>query len=97
MPAFLSKRRGQSAKIFCLLHENPSPHTAAVTTETLKKMHWEVLPHSIYSPDLALSDYHLFGPLENTLGRKNLESTMKLNFFFNDGWTCYQKLIFERA
>ncbi|GJQ70237.1 hypothetical protein Trydic_g22689 [Trypoxylus dichotomus] len=27
---------------------------------------WETLPHPPYSPDLTLSDFHLFGPLEGT-------------------------------
>jgi len=28
-------------------------------------MGWEVLPHPPYSPDMALSDYHLFGVVKN--------------------------------
>jgi hypothetical protein len=47
-PAFRSKRRGRSVKSVCL-HENARLHTAAVTTGTLEKMHWEVLPHAICS------------------------------------------------
>jgi len=31
-------------------------------------MHWEVLPHPVYSPDLAPSEFHLFGPLKEALG-----------------------------
>jgi histone-lysine N-methyltransferase SETMAR len=34
-------------------------------------MKFEVLPHPPYSPDLAPSDFHLFGPLKESLqGRK---------------------------
>jgi hypothetical protein len=55
------------------------PHTAAVTTGTLEETHEEVLPYPAYSPDLTLSDFHLFGPLRETLGGKYLRLTMKLN------------------
>jgi hypothetical protein len=30
-------------------------------------MGWTVLPHPAYSPDLAVSDYHLFGPVKDAL------------------------------
>jgi histone-lysine N-methyltransferase SETMAR len=34
-------------------------------------MGWTVLPHPPYSPDLAPSDFHLFGPLKDALrGRR---------------------------
>jgi hypothetical protein len=62
-PAFRSKRRGRSVKSFCLFHVNARPHIAALTTGTLEEMHYEVLPHLSYSPDLAPSDFHLFGAL----------------------------------
>jgi len=39
------------------------PHTTAVTTGTLEEVHFAVLPHPTYSPDLTPSDLHLFGPL----------------------------------
>ena len=54
-----------------LLHDNARPHTAAHTLETLKQLKWEAMEHPDYSPDLAPSDFHLFGPLENALrGRR---------------------------
>jgi hypothetical protein len=34
-------------------------------TEAFTK--WMVLPHSLYSPDLAASDFHLFGPLKDSV------------------------------
>ena len=50
-----------------LLHGDACPHTAAHTTEILRKLKFEVMAHPPYSPDLALSDYHLFGPLKEAL------------------------------
>ena len=50
-----------------LLHDNARPHTAAHTAETLWKVKFEVMAHPPYSPDLALSDYHLLGPLKEAL------------------------------
>ena len=47
-----------------LLHDNARPHTSRHTTEEIVKIGWEVLPHPPYSPDLAPSDFHLFGPLK---------------------------------
>jgi len=38
--------------------------------DTIQKLNWNVLPHPPYSPDLALSDRHLFGPLQEHLGGK---------------------------
>jgi len=38
--------------------------------DTVQKLKWNVLPHPQYSPDLAPSDYHLFGPLKEHLGGK---------------------------
>jgi hypothetical protein len=33
---------------------------AAGTIETIQKLKFELLPQPAYSPDLALSDYHIF-------------------------------------
>jgi hypothetical protein len=39
--------------------------------DTIQKLKWNVLPHPPYSPDLAPSDRHLFGPLKKHLGGKS--------------------------
>jgi histone-lysine N-methyltransferase SETMAR len=49
------------------LHDNACPHTAAHTVDSLKKLNFEVLEHPPYSPHLAPSDCHLFGPLKQAL------------------------------
>jgi len=66
-PANCSKRRGKLSKEILLLHNNACPHTAAHTLETLKQLKWEAMKHPVYSPDLAPSDFHLFGLLKNAL------------------------------
>ena len=48
-------------------HDNARPHTSLRTQEAITKFVWIVLPHPPYSPDLALSDFHLFGPLKDAL------------------------------
>ena len=47
-----------------LSHDNTRPHTSRHTTAGIVKIGWEILPHPPYSPDLAPSDFHLFGPLK---------------------------------
>ena len=41
-----------------------------VTRQKLEELEREVLPHPLYSPDLAPSDYHLFCSLRNYLDTK---------------------------
>ena len=50
-----------------LLHDNACPQSANQTTTMLGSFKWEVLQHPPYSPDLAPSDFHLFGPLKHHL------------------------------
>jgi len=50
-----------------LQHDNAQPHTARLTLGKIENMGWEVLPHPPYSPDLAPSDYDLFGFVKNQM------------------------------
>jgi len=47
--------------------DNTRPHTSLRTQEAITKFGWTVLPHPPYSHDLGPSDFHLFGPLKDTL------------------------------
>ena len=62
-----SKRRGLTSKGVLFHQDNAWPHTAMKTLELIENFGWEVVPYPPYSPDLAPSDYHLFGPLKNHL------------------------------
>jgi len=65
--AIRRKRPGLLTKGVLLVHDNARPHSANQTTATLRSFKWEVLQHPPYSPDLAPSDFHLFGPLKHHL------------------------------
>jgi histone-lysine N-methyltransferase SETMAR len=41
---------------------------AQLSQERIAAFGWQLLEHPPYSPDLAPSDFHLFGPLKNHLG-----------------------------
>jgi histone-lysine N-methyltransferase SETMAR len=63
------KRPGKMSKII-LLHDNSHPHLANLTKAAVVTVDWEIMNHSPYSPDLALSDLHLFGPVKVHLGKQ---------------------------
>ena len=70
--ALRDKRRGRN---IIILHDNARPHAARLTSEAIAKMGWDVLPHPSCSPDVAPSDYHLFGFIKNQLRGQRYETT----------------------
>jgi hypothetical protein len=44
--------------------DSAAPHKAAITHQKLVHLHFEVLKHPAYPPDLAPSDYYLFSNLK---------------------------------
>ena len=47
--------------------DNAKPHTSQLTNETLARFGMKRLPHPAYSPDLAPSDFYLFGMVKGKL------------------------------
>jgi histone-lysine N-methyltransferase SETMAR len=72
------KRPGQLARGVLLHHNNARSHTARATQESIQELQWELLQHPPYSPDLAPSNFHLFGPLKPTLMANVLLMTKRL-------------------
>ncbi|GFO10282.1 histone-lysine N-methyltransferase SETMAR [Plakobranchus ocellatus] len=72
------KRPGLLRSGVVLQHDNATPHTAKRTKEGLERLRWDIIPHPAHSPDLALSEFYLFGPLEHHLGGKKFEDEDKL-------------------
>ena len=70
-PAIKSKRRGFRSTGVLLQHDNARPHTARSTVATIQDLPYECHPHPLYSPELAPSDFHVFGPLKEAMEGKS--------------------------
>jgi histone-lysine N-methyltransferase SETMAR len=57
---------GQAVTRSVVFQDNAFSHTAVITQQKLADLHFEVLKHPAYSPDLAASNYHLFLNLKKT-------------------------------
>jgi len=66
--ALCEKRRNiKKGNKVILLHDNAPSYIAKLVKETIEAFGWEILSHAAYSPDLALSDYHLFASMGHAL------------------------------
>jgi histone-lysine N-methyltransferase SETMAR len=75
--AILNNRCGTLPSSIVLLHYNAHPHTAAYTRVLLEHFNWELFDHPPYSPDLTLSNYHLY--LKSWLGSKHFNNNEELS------------------
>jgi transposase len=69
-----NKRRRMLTKGLVLLHDNASPHTAALTNALIKCFNWEIFNQPPYSPDLTPIDYHLFSKMKVWLATQHFHS-----------------------
>jgi len=58
--AIQNKRHGMLSLGLVTIHDNARPHIAAAMQNLITTFGWEQFDHPPYSPDLALSDFHLF-------------------------------------
>jgi len=58
------KRDGKFSKGVLFLHDSAPAHRALATQKKLAYLGFQYLDHPPYSPDLALSDYHLLPGLK---------------------------------
>ena len=85
-----------ATRIYVIFHQdNTRPHTSLVTCKKLLELGWEVMSHSLYSPDLAPSDSYLFRSLQNHLNGKtfDLNKAVKnelIQFFASKNQTLYE-------
>ncbi|GFO48549.1 histone-lysine N-methyltransferase SETMAR [Plakobranchus ocellatus] len=82
--AIRRKRPGLLRRGVVLQHDNATPHSANLTQQWLQRYGWEIVPHPAHSPDLALSDFHLFGPLKRHLGSMAFETEDELRNWFDN-------------
>ena len=67
----MEKRRGKVSDGVLLLHGNISVHKCNIVQVAIQKAGFLTLNHSVYSPDIAPSDYYLLSNLKMFLRGKN--------------------------
>jgi len=67
-------RHGKVIKWVLFLHNNAPAHRALATQKKLAYLAFQCLDHPPYSPDLALSDYHLFSRMIKQLNVRHFSS-----------------------
>ena len=78
LPALRQKRPSLARRGFLLHQDNAPPHRANTVAEFLRDEHIETIPHPPYSPDLAPSDFWLFGELKDSLRGRRFPSRTAL-------------------
>ena len=61
------KRRGKLSKGVLLQQDNARVPTCKVTMDAVERNGYELIPHPVYSPDLAPSDFFLFPNLKKDI------------------------------
>ncbi|KAG5321377.1 MOS1T transposase, partial [Pseudoatta argentina] len=78
-----------------LLHDNARPHVAKPVKTYLETLKWEVLPHPLYSPDIAPSDFHLFRSMAHGLADRRFHSYEEVQKWI-DSWIASKDMLFFR-
>jgi len=95
--ALIEKRPGKIHMRPFLQHDNARPHTAKLTKAALSTLRWKILPHPAYSPDLAPSDYHLFGEMKKPLRGIHFETLQEIKSAVNRWIKGTPKEFFEQG
>ena len=67
-----NKCKGFLMKWVLLLHDNTCLRSLAPTVAEIKQLKFKIFPHLPYRPDLAPSDYHMFGQQKKPCTGKDL-------------------------
>ncbi|KAG5318604.1 MOS1T transposase, partial [Pseudoatta argentina] len=78
-----------------LLHDNARPHVANPVKTYLETLKWEGVPHPLYSPDIAPSDFHLFRSMAHGLADRRFHSYGEAQKWI-DSWIASKDMSFFR-
>ncbi|GFW32898.1 mariner Mos1 transposase [Trichonephila clavipes] len=78
-------------------HDNARPHVAKGVKTYLETLKWEVLPHPLYSPDLAPSDYHLFRSMAHGLADQHFRSYEEVKNWIESWIASKDNQFFQRG
>ncbi|GFT28199.1 mariner Mos1 transposase [Trichonephila clavipes] len=80
-----------------LQQDNARPHVAKVVKTYLETLKWEVLPHPLYSPDLAPLDYHLFRSMAHGLADQHFRSYEEVKNWIDSWIASKDNQFFQRG
>ena len=89
-------RPGKSHKHSRFLQDNARVLPAKVSMAKLHELKWQLLLYPAYSPNLAPSDFHLFGPLKNPFRGRRFGCESKLKSAMNEVVKTISKDWFEQ-
>ena len=95
-PAIRQKRRGLLTMGVYLLHKNARPNTATAAVSTIEELRFECIPDPPYSPDLALSDFHV-GPLKDALSETQFRDDDEVRYAVHEWLHTRLKEFFSRG
>jgi histone-lysine N-methyltransferase SETMAR len=95
-PAIKTKRCGLLSTGVILHHYNARSRTVRATAATIEDLHFECLPHPLYSPDLVPSYYHMFGLFKEALQGKKFLSDEEVHQVVHDWLHSQQKEYFPQ-
>ena len=72
--AIHEKRQGKLSEGVLLQQDNAKVHTCKVAMDAVERNRYELIPHPVYSPDLAPSDFFLFPNLKKDIRGLHFQS-----------------------
>ena len=90
------KRRGKLKRGVLLQQDNAPVHNSKVAIAAAKECKFEIISHPPYSPEMAPSDYHMFGNLKKFLRGRRFEDDSDMTAAV-DWWIGDQPNEFFRA
>jgi len=75
--------------------DNARPHSSATTLAKIDELKLTKLPHPPYSPDLAPSDFYLFGYLKSKLAGSTFPDTRTLLTRLREIFACIEQKVLE--
>ena len=80
----LRKKRVDMIENLRFHQDNAPPHTASMTTDTLKDLGFQLVKHAAYSPDLAPADFAVFRHLKEEVAGEKFTTREELVTRVND-------------
>ena len=96
-PTIKSKQHGRLSTGVLLQHDNAQPHTARSTVTTIRDLSFKCLSYPPCSPDLAPSDFHVFGLLKEVMRGKSFKSDKEVQQVVQEWLHSQLKEFFSRG